>query len=144
MNDTIPLQLLSLEWGIEADTLAAQLGDKLITDALRIRHVAVVDAIAMLEQRDREAAVRRAADEKRNAEQAQQSARLHARIDAIQRRSATVRATDPTLTAAAVMMGADKAAELDTKGSILDEMLAAGRAGDVGVMHRITPSPEKG
>jgi hypothetical protein len=143
-NPTIPLRLLADEWGIPVDVLADQFGDKIITDTLRIRHINVVDAIALLEARDLEAARHRAADEVRNAEIARGYAAQQARLQAIAARAAAARASDPGMSPYAIMVAGDPDDRLDASSERLDEMLSAGSRGDVGVMHRITPSTEKG
>ena len=84
MTDTIPLQLLATEWGVAADTLAAQLGDAIVTDCLRVRHVAIQDACKLLEQLDAEAARQRLEDEQHRAAMAAMQQPVIDRVQAIQ------------------------------------------------------------
>jgi len=92
MTDTIPLQLLATEWGVAADTLAAQLGDAIVTDCLRVRHVAIQDACKLLEQLDAEAARQRLEDEQHRAAMAAMQQPVIDRVQAIQAKQHAQRA----------------------------------------------------
>ena len=142
-NQTIPLALLADAWQVEPDVLASQLGDAIITDALRVKHVPVTAAIALLAQRDAEDARHRQASEARNAELARESNARIARVRAIQDTQQAQRAAgviDSSTTALAAMCMADTNTALDAAGSRFDELLTAARKGDYGVMHRYTPT----
>jgi hypothetical protein len=145
-TQTIPLLVLADAWGTTPDALANHLGnDAIITDALRIRHVNVEAACALLEARDAEAARHRAADEARKAQAAQEYAAQQARLQAIQRQQALVRAGDPNLDAYATMLAGDPdcSGRQSAAGRRFDEIVAAQNRGDIGVFHRISPPQEE-
>jgi hypothetical protein len=144
VTQTIPLRLLAQEWDTTPEALAAELGDKLITDALRVRHVRVEDACALLEARDAEAARHRAADEAHKAQAAQDYVAQQARLQAIQRQQTALRASDPNLDAYAVMLASDPDSNgrQGAAGRAFDEVFDAQKRGDIGVFHRISPQQE--
>jgi hypothetical protein len=142
---SVPLALLADAWNIPADVLANQLGDAIVTDALRIKHVRVQDACKLLEHRDAEAARHRAADEALKAQTAQQFAAQHARLQAIQRQQAVVRANDPGLDAYATMLAGDpdSTGRQGAAGRAFDEVFTAQKQGNIGVFHRISPPQQE-
>jgi hypothetical protein len=144
-TQTIPLALLADAWHTDQEVLANQLGDAVITDALRIKHVRVQDACKLLEQRDAEAARHRAADEARKAQAAQEFAAQQARLQAIQRHQALVRATDPGLDAYSTMLAGDpdSSGRQGAAARAFDEVFAAQKRGDIGVFTRISPPPQE-
>jgi hypothetical protein len=137
-NQTIPLRLLADEWGIPADTLANQLGDAVITDAVRIRHVSVTAAIALLERLDAEAARQRLEDEQWRAAMATMQQPVLARVAALQAKQYAQRATgqiDSGTPALVAMTMDDPNSRLEAAGRRTDELLTAAKAGHYGVMH---------
>jgi hypothetical protein len=148
MNDdhaTVPLQLLATEWGLSPEELITALGaDRVLVDALEIRHVRVADAQQLLTKRNAEAARHREADEVRRAAMDRDSAAQQARLHAIQAQQAPLIASDPSQPALAVMMGRDHNNQLERAGRHFDEYLRIERSGAVGTMTKFTPSPQEG
>jgi hypothetical protein len=124
------------------EALADQLGDKVITDALRIRHVRAADACALLEQRDAEDARHRAAEAAHREHLAAMQRAVLARVAAIQARQCAQRANgdiDSGMDAFAVMTMDDPNDRLTAAGQQFEELLGAAQRGDYGVMHRLDP-----
>jgi len=145
MTDTIPLQLLATEWGVAADTLAAQLGDAIVTDCQRVRHVAIQDACKLLEQLDAEAARQRLEDEQHRAAMAAMQQPVIDRVQAIQAKQHAQRANgeiDADTPALVAMTMGDPNNRLEAAGRRFDDMLNAGRAGHYGTMYKFNPEQE--
>jgi hypothetical protein len=137
---TVPLSLLAGEWSMSPEELITALGaDRVLTDALEIRHVLVADAQELLAKRNAEAARHREADKIRSAAMERDAVAQRARIEAIQRQQAAVIANDPSLSALAVMLGEDHTTKMEHAGRTFDEYLAIERSGHVGTMTRYTP-----
>src|SRR6516165_6070398 len=91
MTQTVPIQMLAAEWNTTVEALITELGpDRVLTDALEIRHVSVSDAEELLGRRRAAAARHRAADAERPAQAAQQFSAQQARLQAIQRHQAVL------------------------------------------------------
>ena len=103
----VPLQLLAAEWGAPADILAAELGDKVITDGLQIRHARVADAHELLAQRKAREEARRQEEQAHRAAMAAQAEPIRARVAALQaqqrqmRRDGQIDASTPAFVAMA-------------------------------------------
>ena len=146
MTQTVPIQMLAAEWNTTVEALITELGpDRVLTDALEIRHVSVSDAEELLARRRAEAARHRAADEERKAQAAQQFSAQQARLQAIQRHQAVLRANDPGLDAYATMLAndADSSGRQGAAGRAFDEVFAAQQRGDIGVFTRLSPPPQE-
>jgi hypothetical protein len=150
-TQTIPLLVLADAWQTTVEALTKELGGKVITDALRIKHVAVQDAIALLEQRDAEQARHRLEDEQWRAAMAALQAPVLARVAALQAKQHAQHANgqiDAGTSALVAMTMNDPNSGLEAAGRRTEELLTAAKAGHYGVMHTFgrggVPAPGEG
>ena len=143
-NPLVPLALLADAWHTTTATLADQLGpEAVITDQLGIRHTTVIDAAQLL-------AERKAREEAQRQEQAAHAAAMDAlqapvlaRIKAIQAKQHAQRANgdiDAGTPAFVAMTMGDPNNRLEAAGRRFDDMLGAGRRGEMGSMYRFPPN----
>jgi len=146
-TDTVPLALLAGEWDMDVDTLAGQLGERVIIDDLEVRHVRRTDAAELLEQRRAQAQARAEAETAHRERLAALQRPILNRVAAIQAHQLAQRANgdiDSGTSALSAMRMADTDTRLTAAAGRLDELLHAGKQGHVGYLHRLEPTTPKG
>jgi hypothetical protein len=145
-DQTVPLQLLAAEWGTTVQALVNELGaDGVLTDDLEIRHTTATDARTLLAQRKSRDARQRQEDEQRRAAMAAMQQPVLDRVAALQakqhaqRVNGEIDANTPALVAMAL---GDPHTRLEAAGRRFDDMLNAGRRGEMGTMYRFNPEQE--
>jgi len=135
---TIPLALLAMEWGETPEALAADLNPGAIHTDLGIRYITRHTAQELLERRNRAAQARAQAEAAQREHLDAMLAPTLARVAALQANGDIDRDT-PAFVA---MTLSDPNSRLEAAGRRFDDMLGAGRRGEMGTMYRFNPTEE--
>jgi len=142
---TIPLALLAMEWGETPEALAADLNPGAIHTDLGIRYITRHTAQELLERRNRAAQARAQAEAAQREHLDAMLAPTLARVAALQTKQHAQRANgdiDRDTPAFVAMTLSDPNSRLEAAGRRFDDMLGAGRRGEMGTMYRFNPTEE--